>query len=415
MVYPARPVLPDHVQFEWLSNPIVEDNGKGSLVKADVRIEGKFYRVTHHFSNKKVTQEEAIAKLRELTDKIILIKTRYFYEDVSSVRFNEKDHQVQRTYLKPEQHNKKVSFTNQFNDRFDKQLQDAHKKLIHYAPNSEKHNQTLQRIERIKATKVLYDFLKTNHRLPLQGQDQFTIEKKNKTLPLAPPRADDPDSYQEQQVQLELAHGMFAKFDEQIKALEAENERLKGQKETKQRVRELEVLVQHQKALLLESEQAQADLQVQLEGQKGLFQQTEAALIKLQTEMVPRTAAQIDGLKSDHAIALNRFREEVHQLGERQDQRLAQGLDAQAHAGHLMKREASAAAVPQLPVLNVDIQAEPDQFDTDLVQRELQLLAELRKTLQEREAIIQTLQAEVAELRLALFKEASSGIIPEVG
>lgn len=237
MVAPiVQPILPQHVPFEWVQPLKIEDEGAGSVIIADARIDGRVFKITHHVVGRKITQQEAEAKLAELTDRIILMKTRYFYGDVATVRFNGKDNKVQRIYADANRHRNEV-FTNNFDENFDGQIIKATQKMEGYAVGSNKKAQAANRVERIKATKYLYELLKGKQRIPFQRNEQFTIQQKAQP-PVPPPRTPQlqvvnvgpnrsAEDYEEQQVQLELAQEKFVQLDEQIKELEAENRLLR--------------------------------------------------------------------------------------------------------------------------------------------------------------------------------------------
>lgn len=468
MPEPIKPILPGYVPFQWQEAPVLEDEGAGCMVSAGAKIDGKVYRIVYHFVGRKVTDEEARAKLIELTDKVILMKTRYFYGDVAAIRFNGKDKQVQRTYVDANKHGKEV-FTNQFDHNFKRQLDIATRKMQGYVVGSDKRQQAENRIERIKATKRLYDLLINNQRIPFNENDQFTIQKAPRPVPpppaLPPSRTTLPiqgepapisaEEFAEQERRIAVAQDIFRNYDERFNELEEENRRLKeiaakahdeqhlaenqqriqdlnvqnaelkaAQEREKQgaerRIRELEHFVQEQAVQLEASKRAHEELNAQLHEQKGVFKKTEALLTTLQEEVIPRTTAQMDALRAERSESLRRFEEEIWKLSERQDERLAQQMVAKKQVNHLLNRDPAPAptSIPQLKVELLDElhkSRDAEHMDHELIQREMEIIRSLNNLLQEREATIQKLEAEILRLRDILFKEGYIGVIPEVG
>lgn len=159
----AIPILSQYpgVDFKWNSEEIkIERSGaKGSKITASAVIGGKIYTIVHKDTEKVFTKDEAKKQLTALTDKIILMQARYFYEDVASIVFDDKEQIVKRTYEKPEKHKK--SSVRKFDYDFDAQLMKAHEKLSRIPDRqSEKYKQTENRIQRIERAKELYNYLK---------------------------------------------------------------------------------------------------------------------------------------------------------------------------------------------------------------------------------------------------------------
>lgn len=180
----SGPILPRaaNITFEVLGDVVTARNpeGRGSFFTARANIGGTIYKITHSDPNHIYDKDTAEIQLNKMIDKIIILHTRYAYEDVDMIEFNDQNQNIQRTYKNPPKHGREDQpYEKNYDFQFDAQLNKAKSKLRSLDdPDSDKYKQTENRIERIKKTKELYQHLiAAGVNLEAQRGDSFSLEK----------------------------------------------------------------------------------------------------------------------------------------------------------------------------------------------------------------------------------------------
>lgn len=433
----SMPLLPSRVDFEWVKLPTVEDENNGSKITAEARIGGTTYIVIHHDPTKKFSEKEARDKLNQMTDKIILMKTRYLYPDVVAIRFNERNNEMRRTYTDPGKHKNKPP---RFDYDFDRQLADANRKLALATANTDKYRQIENRILRITETKALWDFL--NRRgIQISGNEEFTIERKRTTLPVVSPQlpvhnALPPPSLSQEQRFQELT----VAYQQRIQQLELENKKLREDSavaaQNQVAINHLKIGLEEHKQALEKAEREKAELLAQLNKGSGVFGQVSAQLSNIAdavNELLPiePIAPPVNGVRPEaksrfsdeevkqkkqelqfkRAQALKKLEEEVFSLRNDQEARLLREQKeemAMRELADLFLEEVQGpiARIPspvKIDQLTAQILANEDaEVDSNFIRREAQLIEDLRKAILERENALQAIRKENFELRMSL-------------
>lgn len=410
------PILPAIVPFQWKDQPVVSIQNNSSTITAKAEIDGKIYTIIHRIPEKHISNQEAQAALQQLTDKIILMKTRYLYEDVVSLKFNEKDQEVERTYRNPLKHNKRVTYSNKFNYEFGQQLTQTEGKLQKINHRSDKYLQVQNRIERIKETQRLYDYLR-NKGVPVAGNDHFTLERTESPKVLPPPSKVVPEQqpayenlsplYREQQARLEMAEEMYSKMDHYLQGLEEENRQLKHKAtssdkallENEQKIEQLRQANADLEKALSKVEKEKEELHEALIKYEALFSDTKQALQGLE-QALQKSQSDILAARRNQLFGLQRFENELkavrraHQV--RLDIRLREidlkEQQEKIHQDRLIDKKADFITDQLFKLIR------SDKFDQEVLQAEKVLIAELHKILIEKEENLQKVNSSLKDL-----------------